>query len=46
VTRDLHIQVSDLIFAYKKGEPILKNLNMGIPKGAIYGFLGKNGVFY
>ncbi len=40
---NLHIQVSDLVFAYKKGEPILKQLNMAIPKGAIYGFLGKNG---
>lgn len=41
--RELHIEVKDLVFAYKKGTPILNQLNMQIPKGSIYGFLGKNG---
>lgn len=38
-----HLQVHDLVFEYKNGEPVLNQLNMKIPRGSIYGFLGKNG---
>jgi len=40
---DHHLTVRDLVFGYKKNTPILDQLNMSIPKGSIYGFLGKNG---
>lgn len=41
--QEIHVDIKDLVFGYKKGEPVLDNLNMSIPKGSIYGFLGKNG---
>lgn len=37
------LSLSDLNFGYKKNEPILKGLNLAVPKGSIYGFLGSNG---
>jgi ABC-2 type transport system ATP-binding protein len=37
------IEISGLNFSYSKKHPILKNLNLTVPKGAIYGFLGPNG---
>ncbi len=37
------ISVESLNFAYTSGQPILKNLNLEVPKAAIYGFLGANG---
>jgi len=37
------ISIRNLNFAYKKNEPILKNLSMEIHAGNIYGFLGSNG---
>ncbi len=40
---EAHIKIIDLNFGYKKSKPIIENLNMNIPKGSIYGFLGRNG---
>lgn len=37
------IKVNDLSFSYNKKEIILDQLQMHVPKGAIYGFLGANG---
>ncbi len=37
------IQIENLHFHYKKGEPLIKNLNLSVPCGAIYGLLGQNG---
>ncbi|MBI2279238.1 MAG: ABC transporter ATP-binding protein [Bacteroidetes bacterium] len=37
------IEVKDISFSYKKNEQIIKNVTFSVPKGAIYGFLGKNG---
>lgn len=37
------IEVSDLNFSYSRKDHTLKNLNLSIPKGSIYGFLGPNG---
>lgn len=37
------ISISDLNYAYKKNDLILKGLNMTVPNGSIYGFLGANG---
>ncbi len=36
------LQINDLSFKYKTKE-VLNNLNMNIPQGSIYGYLGKNG---
>ena len=37
------LSVEQLQFGYKKNEPILKNLNLEVLPGSIYGFLGSNG---
>lgn len=37
------IQVKRLNFSYKKGTPILKDINFTVEKGEIFGFLGPNG---
>lgn len=37
------IKTSDLSFGFSKDRPVVKELNMQIPKGSIYGFLGPNG---
>lgn len=40
---ELAIETRDLSFQFKKDQPIIHQLNLQIPKGAIYGFLGPNG---
>ena len=37
------IEFNKVHFAYKKQDPILKDLSFQVPKGSIYGFLGANG---
>lgn len=37
------IEIKELSHRFNKNEPMLQNVNMTIPKGAIYGFLGPNG---
>ncbi|WP_018676273.1 ABC transporter ATP-binding protein [Riemerella columbina] len=37
------IELNHLSFAFSKGKSILKNINLNVPKGSIYGFLGANG---
>lgn len=37
------IEIKNLNFGYDSGKPILKNINLCVPKGSIYGFLGANG---
>ncbi|MEN8816126.1 MAG: ABC transporter ATP-binding protein [Nonlabens sp.] len=37
------IEIKNLGFSYSKNNPILKNINLNVPKGSIYGFLGPNG---
>ena len=37
------IEISNLNFSYSKKDQTLKDLNLTIPKGSIYGFLGPNG---
>lgn len=37
------IHTSHLGFGFHKNEPMLKDLNIAVEKGAIYGFLGPNG---
>lgn len=37
------IKIKNLSFGYKKGELVLNGLEMNIPNGSIYGFLGSNG---
>lgn len=37
------LETKDLAFAYKD-KNILHGINLEIPKGSIYGYLGKNGV--
>ena len=41
--RTTAIQISNLQFGYNKNEKILQDLNLTVPEGSIYGFLGKNG---
>lgn len=40
---EIAIETSDLFFSFSKEQPVIKGLNLKIPKGAIYGFLGPNG---
>ncbi|WP_159476672.1 ABC transporter ATP-binding protein [Dyadobacter sp. 3J3] len=42
-TEELIIETSHLSFAFSKGQNVLDEVNLKIPKGAIYGFLGPNG---
>ncbi len=37
------IEIDNLTFAYERGKPILNGLNIHVPAGSIYGFLGMNG---
>jgi len=37
------ISVEDLNFSYSKGQPTLDQLQLAVPRGSIYGFLGANG---
>ncbi|MDI9257917.1 ABC transporter ATP-binding protein [Flavobacterium sedimenticola] len=37
------IEITNLNFSYNVKSPILKNLNLQVPKGSIYGFIGHNG---
>jgi len=37
------VKLQNVHFGYKKGEDILTNLNLTVPSGSIYGFLGVNG---
>lgn len=37
------IQIQNLNFEFSKNKPILKNINLSVPKGSIFGFLGANG---
>ncbi len=37
------ISIAQLNFGYQKNQPILKELNLEVPTGSIYGFLGANG---
>ena len=39
----LAIETSDLSFSFSKDQPVVKGLNLRIPKGSFYGFLGPNG---
>jgi lantibiotic transport system ATP-binding protein len=40
---NLIIRTENLSFSYSKKKHVLKNVNINVPKGAIYGFLGPNG---
>ncbi len=37
------IQINDLTFGFTPKKQILKNINLNVPKGSIYGFIGANG---
>lgn len=37
------IETENLTYGFKKGIPILNNINIKVPTGSIYGFLGPNG---
>lgn len=37
------LTIENLTFQYTKSKKILDNLSINVPKGSIYGFLGKNG---
>jgi len=37
------IQLENIDFAYRKNEPILSQINLNVPEGSVYGFLGANG---
>lgn len=37
------IKINNLHFGYQRGQSILQGLNMEVPEGSIYGFLGSNG---
>jgi ABC-2 type transport system ATP-binding protein len=38
------IEIKNLCFEYKKGKPVLENVNLNLKKGCIHGLFGKNGV--
>ena len=40
---ELIIRTEALHYAYRQGVPTLKNVNLEVPKGSVYGFLGPNG---
>ncbi|MBB6108711.1 ABC-2 type transport system ATP-binding protein [Mucilaginibacter lappiensis] len=40
---ELIIETQHLSFSFSKGKAVLEDINLQIPKGAIYGFLGPNG---
>lgn len=37
------VETFGLSYAFTAGDPVLKDIQLQVPKGAIYGFLGKNG---
>ncbi|HCA05870.1 ABC transporter ATP-binding protein [Chryseobacterium sp.] len=37
------IQIQNLNFEFSRDKPVLKNINLSVPKGSIFGFLGANG---
>jgi len=37
------IHIENLSFGYTKSELVIDNLNLNVPQGAVYGFLGANG---
>lgn len=37
------IQLENIDFSYKKNEPVLSKVNLNVPEGSVYGFLGANG---
>ncbi len=37
------IQINNLSFNYSKSKPVLRNIDLNVPKGSIYGFIGANG---
>ncbi|MCT2561506.1 ABC transporter ATP-binding protein [Chryseobacterium herbae] len=37
------IQIQNLNFEFSRNKPVLKNINLSVPKGSIFGFLGANG---
>ncbi len=41
--KELVIKTNNLSYSYSKGKDVLKNVNINVPKGSIYGFLGANG---
>jgi ABC-type multidrug transport system ATPase subunit len=41
--KDFVIRTENLSFSYAKKKQALKNVNINVPKGSIYGFLGPNG---
>lgn len=41
--RELVIETSHVSFSFSKSKSVLYDINLKIPKGAIYGFLGPNG---
>lgn len=40
---DYCIEVADLAYQFRDGTPVLQNIALRVPQGAIYGFLGPNG---
>nr|WP_295870424.1 ABC transporter ATP-binding protein [uncultured Chitinophaga sp.] len=40
---DYCIEVADLAYQFTDGTPVLQNIALRVPQGAIYGFLGPNG---
>lgn len=42
-TENLIIETQNLNFSFNKSTPFIENLNLKVPKGSIYGFLGANG---
>jgi ABC-2 type transport system ATP-binding protein len=37
------VEMKGIVHEFRKGERVLSNLNLSVPKGSIYGFLGPNG---
>lgn len=37
------IEIKDLHKGYRRGETVLNGLNMNVPEGSVYGFIGRNG---
>lgn len=40
---NLSLQSKGLSFSFSDGSPVLKSIDLNVPKGSIYGFLGPNG---
>lgn len=37
------VKTDQLSYSFKSADPVLKNINLQVPQGSIYGFLGPNG---